>query len=651
MAPGPKQEAAQGHIQAHVQGVNLAQLDARLAALQLNGDIQLQAPAQTATELQLSGELHAQRSAVTDKTPSKDTSPREATLHLQAVLNEHMLRLTQARLVSGAASLQVQGLLQRKAAAGGETRAGEASSAWQAQGQLQAQNFDPRLIWAGAAGSPWRSSASALSLNAQARLQGRGISSPPEGELTIDLQPSLWAGQPLQGHLSYVHTAAPVTLAAELRSGDNQLQLQMQGQGGGSSGRLSQWQGTGQLQAPQLAAFAPWLRMLWPQAQLNGSLQAHWTAQAHGPAGPTPSNAAAWTFNSQGDLALAGLTLADMSGQGVAGLPALHAEHATLNWNLGSDLHQALGVHARLEQVQIGDRALPSAELQLSGSWAQQQLSLQAQSGALPLPAALTAWLGLDNSPASSQLELKLRGAFEQSPLQSLLGAKDSAQDLHWQSQIQALQWQTLPAPGAAGAQAVLAAVGPGEPSLQLRYHPDIGLTSLQLTPGSLSLGAARLRWQAIHWDAPRALAEPSRVEIDASLDALPLAPVLARLQPDFGWAGDLAISGQLHVLRGTDNTRLNLRIERQQGDLNVSAERGRQALGLSEFRFELNADHGDWTLTQALAGTNLGGLAGGLGWHAAPTALTPALDAPLQGSFQANVSNLGTWGAWVPPG
>lgn len=623
-----------GQIRAHLQDVRLDQLDNRLAALSLDGDVDLRALAQASPEYQFAGELHARRSSASDTGTDKGPLAREVRLRWQALLSERQVRIMQAKLEGGTSTLQLEGTLQRPAA---DARSAASSSPWQAQWQVQAQDFDPRLVWAGAPGSVWRSAASSLNLDARARLQGLGFSTSPEGTLTLKLLPSQLAGQPLQGQLQYAHQADPLAVSLELHSGDSQLL----GQISGHPGRNAQWQGKGQLQAIQLATWSPWLRMLWPQAQLNGKLQARWEAQAHAPAGSMPSNLSSWALNTQGDV-----TLTDFKGQGIAELPAIQAERASLNWQWGSDLHQALNLDTRFEYLRVGDRLFPGADAHLSGSWAQQQLSLHVQSGALALPAALTAWLGLDKPPANSQLELELQGGFEQAPLQSWLASSG----VSWQSQIQTLQWRAVSLP-ATPTPAPLLSLDAGKPELRLQVHPAMGLTALQLSPGGLNLGPARLHWQALSWDAPHAQAEPARVQIDAVLDPVPLAPMLARLQPDLNWAGDLAVAGQLHVRRNAENTRLNLLIERRQGDLSINAERSRQAIGLSEMRVELNANQGDWTLSQALAGANLGGIAGGMSWHSAPTALVPTLDAQVQGTFQANVSNLTSWGAWVPPG
>jgi len=73
--------------------------------------------------------------------------------------------------------------------------------------------------------------------------------------------------------------------------------------------------------------------------------------------------------------------------------------------------------------------------------------------------------------------------------------------------------------------------------------------------------------------------------------------------------------------------------------------------LGLTDLRLGLDAHDGVWSFTQGLAGAQLGVAAGALIVNTSPERAWPEASAPVQGVFEAQVANLGTWGAWVPAG
>ena len=63
------------------------------------------------------------------------------------------------------------------------------------------------------------------------------------------------------------------------------------------------------------------------------------------------------------------------------------------------------------------------------------------------------------------------------------------------------------------------------------------GPPHLALKPGRLELLGAGLRWTRFDWQGGSGAA-PMRFDVDAELDPVPIAPILRRLQPDFGWGG-----------------------------------------------------------------------------------------------------------------
>ncbi len=175
------------------------------------------------------------------------------------------------------------------------------------------------------------------------------------------------------------------------------------------------------------------------------------------------------------------------------------------------------------------------------------------------------------------------------------------------------------------------------------------GPMRLLVQPGRADALGAVLRWSRIAWqdaDGRR----PAQLEAQAQLDAFRIAPLLARVQPDFGWGGDLVVTGRVDV-RSSPQFSANVVVERAGGDLTVTDELGTQPLGLTDLRVGLDAHDGVWSFTQGLAGRTLGVAAGAVVVRTRPEATWPAADAPISGVLELQVANLGTWGTWVPAG
>jgi translocation and assembly module TamB len=186
----------------------------------------------------------------------------------------------------------------------------------------------------------------------------------------------------------------------------------------------------------------------------------------------------------------------------------------------------------------------------------------------------------------------------------------------------------------------------------------DIGIETLwtggparvSLEPGRAEVLGAGLRWSRFAWQAGDGDRLPMRLDATAELDPLRIAPLLRRLQPDFGWGGDLTIAGHVDI-QSTPVVKADIVVERKAGDLTVTDEVGTQALGLTDLRVALAAADGVWNFTQALAGTTLGVGAGAVVARTPPGATWPTAATPIEGVVELQVANLGTWGPWVPAG
>jgi translocation and assembly module TamB len=158
--------------------------------------------------------------------------------------------------------------------------------------------------------------------------------------------------------------------------------------------------------------------------------------------------------------------------------------------------------------------------------------------------------------------------------------------------------------------------------------------------------GGAALRWSEARWDA-----EGQRFELRSELEPLRMAPLLARVQPDIGWAGDLTLAGRIDV-RAAERFDADVVLARSGGDLHIADVTGEvQTLGISELRLAFSAHDGVWQFAQGVAGRQLGEMAGAQVVRTTAQARWPGNDAQLQGVLQMRVANLQAWGTWVPPG
>ena len=260
--------------------------------------------------------------------------------------------------------------------------------------------------------------------------------------------------------------------------------------------------------------------------------------------------------------------------------------------------------------------------------------------------------LAFSGTPAQHQLSIDLEGRLRPPTVgaknllagEAHLALAGGLKDGGWQARIARLQ--------ARPADAKLPAwVDAQDLQLTLQTNADHGLVDAMLAPGQIELGGARWRWSDLQWHVPRRQGAPPQIDAVLELEPLAVAPLLSRWQPGFGWSGDLVVGGSVR-LHSHDAMNLQALIERVSGDLAVVDESGRrQALGLSRMRLNLQASQGRWLFTPELEGTGWGSLSGSVSARTATDALVPPGSAELGGELQAQVAQLGTWGALLPPG
>ena len=169
------------------------------------------------------------------------------------------------------------------------------------------------------------------------------------------------------------------------------------------------------------------------------------------------------------------------------------------------------------------------------------------------------------------------------------------------------------------------------------------------LEPGRLEALGSAWRWTQASWRAT-ADGKPAQAALDAELEPLAVAPWLTRLRTGVGWGGDLALAGRAQ-LRWGERFAADVVLERSRGDLSLTDDAGTQAFGLTDLRFALAAQDGTWHFTQAVAGSNLGVLAGAQSLRVAPATTWPRPDTPLQGVIEWRIADLGAWTPFTPPG
>ena len=464
---------------------------------------------------------------------------------------------------------------------------GRVDTAGAAQLKAQLRQFDPHLLWRGAPGSAWARLPGPTRLNAEADVDLRGKTpATVTGQVYARLLPGQFAGLPLEGRIKLQRdrTAEPAAFDVDGRLGNSRVQAAGRARPEAVGGNVS-------LKAPALAELNPLLALLElpaiaGQAEGEGNFQL-----VRAPAG--------WQLGGDGRLTL---TQARALGRTLAGAKA--------RWALPLPGPDGDGpVALSLDATQLNDPSMRLATL---------KLELQGRRSA---------------HEASAQLSGRLLQASQTLTLDARLQARGRWDGQAWAGRLARID------------------VGPLRPNTPpLLAARDVGLRwsldgpFVTAEPGRAEIGGAFVRWQALSWRG----GERPEMRAELQLEDLAVAPLLARWQPEFGWGGDLRVTGHASLLFN-DRLTAELLIDRQGGDLRVTDEFGQRALGLTDLRLALNVRDGVWRFAQGIAGAELGSFGGALTLR--PTGLWPDAQTPLDGVLQANVAHLGTWGSWVPAG
>lgn len=636
---GSRQQAA-GHLRAtgqhRAEGWELntvldtlqpAGLDARAPAMQLSGPIALRGQGAARVDLttDLRGVVPAQKTPVQLQLDAHSTAAPEGGLRVA---------LQRALLQAGAA----------QASLGGELQRASASAPWLVKGQAQLQAFDPLLWWPGGAPASARQGRTQLNANATVDLSMAAAPTPADttpsapanwqttlarvsGQVQATLRNSRLADVPLEGELALQQSAtAPAHATAQLQLAGNRLNAEAS---------LSPANGPAAYQA-DVTVDAPTLQRLQPLMALLPAGTANSKPAPLRIAGAVQGKAQLQgrdaVLTSEGQLVVRGL---------VAGPAQL--QQADLNWQLGTALDAPMQLQAKLSQLVLPGPSLDSLQLALEGTARAHTLNLLADAR---LPATAANSTGTATTPVrKANAVLRLQGGLGQA---NGSGTAPSLLATAWRGTLQQLALSDPTQPGAPW-------LATRDVALALQWGET--LHSVEAEPGQVDFRvgktASALRWRSARWQQtlqPDGGVASTHYDIQGALDPLQVAPLLAEMQPDFGWGGDLVVGGRI-ALTSDPSPVADVVLERLRGDLQISDEIGTQALGLTDLRFALSANNGAWNFTQALAGESLGVAVGAFTARTPPGQAFPDADTPLQGVLELQVKNLASLATWVPPG
>ncbi len=612
--------AATAQLTLGLHAVRPALLDARAAAMTLSGSATLDfngLPSLDGKTVPAASQKLQARIALDGRLDARSALPVQMGAQAEAERSAAAWRVELHEMQMRSGNTRVQGSL----------TAMYKAAAWQLQSRGELAGFDPALWFRGASDGAWRKGPHRLAGRWRAELQAGAAMAAAKttearllalrGEVELNLLASQLAGVPLQGLIKLDGHTPGWAVDADLRAGGNHATLQ-----GRLAPRAADDRWRLELDAPALAALQPLLD-LHPGA----------AAALRGP-GKTPvAGQIKGEVQTQGRWPALGVNgKLRASALQAAGLRTAHAQ---LQAQAGSDVNATLAVQFDGEQLTFDALRADTLQMRVEGSLAEHRLTLEAQSPVRP-PTWTNALLG--RKAGGSRILVNTKGQWVPTdPRQGLLPG-------HWRGQALELDARDRDAPAHAAAWLRARAL-----RLQLEFDADGRLQSASAEPGRGEALGAALRWSEAWWQASAANAA-AQAGFDVQLEPLAVAPWLNRLQPAAGLGGNLTVSGRARVQVG-QRVSADVVLERAGGDLTLTDDVGTQAFGLTDLRLGVAAQDGTWHFTQALAGSNVGVLAGAQSLRLPPQARWPPPDTPMQGVLEWRVADLGAWAPFTPPG
>jgi translocation and assembly module TamB len=524
-------------------------------------------------------------------------------LKLDAHYEPGALALTQLLLQSGQAQAEVR---EAQVKWGGQP-------AWLVKGTARINDFDPQ-VWL-----PWPAS-----VQGRNQLTGQfdvAVDANWRGQIDAHIAPSELGGLPVQADMQWrsplqqnrMQLTLNVDVAGNTLRGQATLPWQP-----GPDGELSsvRWGADARWQA---AVHAPALQSLQAVAPLLGARQVNGVVEAEGQAqGMWP------TLLSAGKASVSNLQWVQASGK------VLKLASAKADWSIDTRTPDApTRLKLDVQQGQAGDVRLDQAAAALEGSVRAHSLRLTAdvvhqrkQAKATPV-----------------HMSLATQGAWQQSP--------DHVSS-RWQGHFSELIMRLVDESAKPLVQA--------QP-FDVSWHEDAQMQQLQISPSTLSVLGAAVRLRQFNWQMGKGEGDADgQVEVDAQLEPLNLAAVLASWQPDAGWGGDLLLTGKAHLRHSRSQPWVvDAEVVRQSGDLSLSEPtiegHVEQRLGIRQARVALQARDGVWTLQELFDGRITGLLKGRQVVQARSPDELPVASDPLSGELDMQIGNLRPWGSWVPAG
>ncbi len=597
---------ARWHFDTRLSALRPALMDARAPDMRLDGRVQLDGSGFDGS---------TPHSALVEVRGNLDgnllgSGPTQAVqLRLDARLNALRIELRELLAQSGTARASLDARLTRAAPTAG----------WTARGQATLREFDPLPWWPGREDSPWRQGPHRLNAAADFDVQlpaGTGSAlqwlSRLRGRAQLGLEPSRLAGVPLRGTLT-LQTAANGKTNGQLQldADDNRLRADAR-LDGPAEGSGDHWDLKADL--PALKKLQPLWKLLLgagSDARLAGKLNAEASVDGRWPA-----------LSTTGKLDASAVQLG-----------ALELKQVQGRWMLDTRSDAPLEAQLEVNQLSLGAPSAELLKLQLKGTLSAHSLELRAESKALPPP-----WVeAMQDAPAGTAA----RRTLAQLRLEGGAIGDNAAGMKGWRGKLKQLELR-------GDAAAAPPWLNLTEFGLELQWAD--GPLRLKADAGRATLLGAALSWSHIAWTAADPDRAPARLDAEARLEPLDVAPLLKRANPGFGWGGDLRLGGHLMV-QSSPNFSADVVIERSSGDLTVTDDSGTRALGLSDLRIGLTARDGTWSFSTGLAGKTLGQAAGAVVVHSTPKATWPAADASMEGVLELQIADLGVWGPWLPAG
>jgi translocation and assembly module TamB len=600
-----------------LQAVQPAALDARAAAMTLAGSLDLQVSGLPAPDGARPGATHQRGQARLMLESRRDAASVQLSAQVDGEHSDAAWRIDLRQL-------------EARSSEGGRAHATvhaerNREGALQLNSHGEFNDIDPTPWLPGTPSSARPQAADRLTGDWRAELlQARGMAAKPldlttllalRGQAEFNLRQSRLGGVPLQLRVQLNGRQPGWAVDADLRAADNRVALQGQlaPRAGDDHWRID-------IAAPALAALQPLTRLHpgWaaslPGLPLAGALAGQGQVQGRWPA-----------------LATSGTLRASALQAG-----PLQAASLLAQWQAGPTAHAALAVQLDGQRLAFGGMRADTLQARIDGSLAAHRVALDIVS---PLrPPAWTDAL-FDGGSGGSRLQLRTAGQWRSDqPGGDPLAGRWSGLGLELDARGHGN--------GAAASRPWLHASGL---RTQLRLDGDARVQDASVEPGRIELLGAALGWTQAQWRAGRGDA-PAQAALDAALEPLSVAPLLSRRQPGARWGGDLALAGHAR-LRWGERFSADVVLERSAGDLALSDDSGTQPLGLTDLRLALAAQGGTWHFTQAVAGANLGVLAGAQSLRLPARTTWPSADTPLQGVLEWRVADLGAWAPFTPPG